>query len=81
MLLDTLIINGSVVDGTGKLRYQADVGISGKKIKVVGKSENLSSAKVIDATGLIIAPGFIDMHTHSDLTLLDDSGGDTSHPA
>lgn len=77
MLLDILIINGSVIDGTGKLRYQADVGIVEGRIEIVGKAENLNSTKVIDASGLIISPGFIDMHTHSDLTLLDDPGGDS----
>ncbi|MDA1349596.1 MAG: D-aminoacylase [Chloroflexi bacterium] len=76
-VFDTLIANGMVVDGTGRLRYEADLGISGGKIAAIGKLEDSEAARVIDATGLIVAPGFIDMHTHSDLSLLDDPGGES----
>lgn len=77
MGFDTLIANGTVIDGTGRLRYAADVGITNGKIEAIGSLENADATRVIDATGLIVAPGFIDMHTHSDLSMLDDQGGDS----
>ena len=65
MAYDLLIKNGTVVDGTGAPRVQADVAIANGKIAEVGKIKD-GAAKVIDAGGLIVAPGFIDPHTHYD---------------
>jgi N-acyl-D-amino-acid deacylase len=65
MAYDLLIKNGTVVDGTGAPRVRADVAIAGGKIAEVGKIKD-SAAKVIDADGLIVAPGFVDPHTHYD---------------
>lgn len=61
---DMLIKNGKIIDGTGNNWYYGDVAIKGDKIISVGKSLNFTSPKTIDASGLIIAPGFIDVHTH-----------------
>ncbi len=77
MEFDTLIANGMVVDGAGRLRYEADVGIAGGKIAAIGQLEDAVADRVIDASGQIVAPGFIDMHSHSDRTLLDDPGGES----
>ena len=77
MAFDTLIKNGTVIDGTGRLRYDADVGISGGKIDAIGRLEDAEAARTIDATGQIVAPGFIDMHSHSDMSLFDDPGGES----
>ena len=77
MSIDLLIKNGTIVDGTGRLRYDADLGISGGKIEAIGRLEDAEANRVIDASGLIVAPGFIDMHSHSDVTLLDDPGGES----
>lgn len=77
MALDLLIKNGTIIDGTGELRYDADLGISGGKIKVIGNLEDAQAGRVIDASGLIITPGFIDMHSHSDMSLFDDPGGES----
>jgi N-acyl-D-amino-acid deacylase len=61
---DILIKNGKIVDGTGNSWYYGDVAIKDGKILRIGRVVNLSAKKVIDATGLVVAPGFIDVHTH-----------------
>ena len=62
---DLLIKNGRIVDGTGTPWYEADVGIVGDRITRVGNLSGATAPQVIDATGLIVAPGFIDPHTHA----------------
>ncbi len=65
--LDLLIRGGSVIDGTGSEAVKADVGIAGDRVVFVGDAakENLPAARVIEANGLVVAPGFIDPHTHT----------------
>lgn len=70
-MLDFLIKNGLVVDGCGSDPELINVGISGNTIVYIGSDEP-SSAEVVDASGLIVSPGFIDTHTHSEFTLLAD---------
>src|SRR5216684_4134541 len=65
MHLDLIIRNGTVIDGTGASRYQADVAIAQGRIVEIGKVRD-SAERVIDGSGLIVAPGFIDPHTHYD---------------
>ena len=65
---DILIQNGHVVDGTGGPWMQANVAIKGDKIVYVGRAP-VKAKKVIDATGKIVSPGFIDMHSHSEFGL------------
>ena len=65
MSYDLLIKNGTVVDGTGSPRRVADVAIKGDVIAEIGKIKD-GAAKTIDADGLIVAPGFVDPHTHYD---------------
>ncbi|MBI3801259.1 MAG: amidohydrolase family protein, partial [Deltaproteobacteria bacterium] len=65
MSYDLLIKNGTVVDGTGAPRYRADIAVANGKIAEIGKVSD-SAKKVIDAADLIVAPGFIDPHTHYD---------------
>ncbi len=77
MAFDTLIKHGTIIDGTGKLRYDADLGITGGRIAAISKLEKVEAGQVIDASGLVVSPGFIDMHSHSDVTLLDDPCGDS----
>lgn len=69
---DVLITGGRVVDGTGNPWFHADVGIRDDRIVAVGDLEGAEASRVIDASGLVVAPGFIDLHTHSDGALLRD---------
>lgn len=68
---DLVIRNGSLVDGTGAARRPADVAITGERIAAVGEPGTLSSDNEFDATGLVVAPGFIDVHTHDDTALIE----------
>ncbi len=70
-MIDCLIINGNVIDGTGSDPALLNVGITGDRISFVGKDKPIA-ARIIDAGGLIVAPGFIDTHAHSEFTLLAD---------
>jgi N-acyl-D-amino-acid deacylase len=69
-MIDLLITNGLVVDGSGKPAYAADIAISGERIVSVGDLAHVEAIRTIDAAGLVVSPGFIDIHTHSDLSLL-----------
>jgi N-acyl-D-amino-acid deacylase len=68
-MFELVIRNGMVLDGTGKPAVRANVAIDQQTIQFVGQGDTISAAREIDASGLIAAPGFIDMHSHSDLTL------------
>src|SRR5712664_3683990 len=68
---DLLIKNGTVIDGLRMPAYRGDIGIRGGKIVAMGNVQG-SATRVIDATGRIVAPGFMDIHTHYDAAL---SGG------
>ena len=63
--LDLLIRNGSVLDGSGAPAKQVDIGIRGDRVVLIGKNLRQKASRVIDAHGLIVAPGFIDPHTHT----------------
>ncbi len=61
---DVLIKNGRIIDGTGNSWYMADIAVQQGKIVLIQKNITAPAAKLIDASGLIVAPGFIDVHTH-----------------
>lgn len=61
---DIIIRNGKIIDGTGNPWFYGDVAIQGEKIIAVGNLQNWNADKIIDATGLVVTPGFIDVHTH-----------------
>jgi N-acyl-D-amino-acid deacylase len=66
MNFDVVIRDGTVIDGTGSPRFAADIGISGQRIAALSRDGNLTGRRELDASGLIVAPGFIDCHSHSD---------------
>ncbi len=68
--VDVLISGGTVVDGTGAPGYAADVAISADRLRVVPDGHDLDAARTIDATGKVVTPGFIDLHSHSGLMIL-----------
>ena len=78
MTLDLAIRGGTVIDGTGRPRYRADVGISGGRIAEIGPRLSTAAAHTIDAAGLVVTPGFVDIHTHLDAAVLWD---DTLSPS
>ena len=71
-MLDLIVSGGIIVDGTGAPRDRADVGVAGGRIAAVGQLADREAAEWIDASGLVVAPGFIDIHSHADLSLLVD---------
>ncbi|HKC05752.1 MAG TPA: amidohydrolase family protein, partial [Methylomirabilota bacterium] len=77
MAYDLMIKNGWVVDGSGLPRYRGDVGVKGGKIVAIGRLRE-SAREVIDAEGRVVAPGFVDGHTHMDAQIFWDPLGTSS---
>ena len=71
-MFDIIIKNGTIVDGSGSPRVKADLGIKQEKIEAIGDLSNAQGSSIVDATGLVVSPGFIDTHAHSDGVLLTD---------
>ena len=70
-MFDLLITNGRIIDGTGQTWFRASLGITDNYITVIkGDTSHLTAGRVIDAAGSIVCPGFIDMHSHSELKLM-----------
>jgi N-acyl-D-amino-acid deacylase len=68
--LDLLLVGGEIIDGTGRARERGDIAVRGDRIIEVGECRGWRAASMIDAAGLVIAPGFIDVHSHDDNALL-----------
>lgn len=69
---DLLIRNGRIADGTGNPSFIGDVALQNGKVAAIGRLTGKTAKRTIDATGLVVAPGFIDIHNHSDYSLLRD---------
>lgn len=70
-MFETLIVNGRVIDGTASAAFHAAVGIAGDTVQLIhGDLSGIDASHTIDAKGLVVCPGFIDMHSHSDFALL-----------
>jgi N-acyl-D-amino-acid deacylase len=69
-MYDILIVGGQIIDGTGSPWFWGDLAVQNGRIVDIGKLAGSSAARTIQADGRIVSPGFIDMHTHSDLQLL-----------
>lgn len=74
---DVIVRNGRIVDGCGNPAFHADLAIRGGRIAAIGQLGGGKARRVIDATGLTVAPGFIDIHNHSDFTLLIDGNAES----
>jgi len=68
-MYDTLFKNGRIVDGTGNPWFKADVAVIEGKVAAIGRQVAGEAERVIDASGLVVTPGFIDLHTHSDRSI------------
>ncbi len=64
--MDIIIKNGKIIDGTGNPWYKGDIYIENGKIAEIGHYKNISASRTIDAKGLVVSPGFIDIHSHAD---------------
>lgn len=71
MAYDLIIKRGIIVDGSGSPPFRADVGVTGDRIRSIGDLSGESAEAVLSADGLIVSPGFIDIHNHSDLTIFE----------
>jgi N-acyl-D-amino-acid deacylase len=73
---DLLIRNGRIIDGTGNPWFYGDVAVKGDRVAAIGTVSG-SATRQIDAKGLVVSPGFIDMHSHSDFLLLEDGNAES----
>ncbi len=78
MKMDLGILHGYVVDGAGNPWYVGDIGIAGKRIVKVGRVDRKDCERSIDAKGMYVCPGIIDIHTHSDITAMTFRGCDST---
>lgn len=69
MTYDLKIVGGTIVDGSGKNRYEGDIGISGGHIVALGNAPD-DATETIDAAGAVVSPGFVDIHTHYDAQVI-----------
>ena len=71
-MFDLILKGGLIIDGSGAPSYEADLAVSNGKISAIGKFDSTEAREIIDVSGLTVSPGFVDMHTHSDFTLIAD---------
>src|SRR5512147_2651868 len=78
MAFDLIVKNGMIVDGSGLPRYRGDVGVKDGKIAEIGRLTGQNAKEVVDAEGRVVAPGFVDGHTHMDAQIFWDPIGTSS---
>jgi N-acyl-D-amino-acid deacylase len=71
MQYDLIIRKGTIIDGSGRARFQGDIAVKDGLITEIGDLKNVTAASEIDASGKIVCPGFIDIHSHADLAIAD----------
>jgi N-acyl-D-amino-acid deacylase len=71
-MFDLIVAGGTIVDGTGRSGYPADVGVVGEIIQAIGDLSRAEAVRRIDAAEMTVSPGFIDTHTHAEGALLVD---------
>lgn len=74
---DIIILKGTIIDGTGSKSYPADIGIKNGMIKEIGDLSRAKAKTILDVSRLIVSPGFIDIHTHTDLGILRNPKGES----
>ncbi|MCX8065290.1 MAG: D-aminoacylase [Candidatus Hydrogenedentes bacterium] len=79
-MLSLVIKGGKIIDGTGSKSYTADIGIVKDKIAVIGNLSDVECEEVIDAKGKVVTPGFVDPHSHADLSLHKDNAEELLKP-
>ena len=75
MEFDVIIKNGSILDGSGRDAYRADIGVTGNTIAAIGDLSAANAREVLDASGRAVAPGFLDAHRHADTAIFRDGFG------
>ena len=76
MVFDTILRGGTVIDGSGKAGFRADVGMLDGKIAAVGNLTDARARRILDVTGRLVTPGFIDIHRHADAAIFRHGFGD-----
>jgi N-acyl-D-amino-acid deacylase len=74
-MFDLLLLGGTLIDGTGASRRRCDVGVKADRVVALGDLQEREALQAVDVSGLLVTPGFVDMHAHSELTLLADGRG------
>ena len=77
---DLILVGGRVIDGTGAAAFETDIGIRGDRIAAIGELDDKTAHQTLDVRGLIVVPGFIDLHSHADKGLVSDEAKRRSAP-
>jgi N-acyl-D-aspartate/D-glutamate deacylase len=77
MVFDIIVRGGTILDGTGSKPFEADVAVRDAKVHDIGRFGHVSARQTVDAHGMLVSPGFIDIHGHSDLSILVCPGADS----